>query len=882
MSQAFDDTRQHARAVRDGSAELPRGRDAIKALIAPLKARQDFGSVRRILERVRERDGDADRWVVQQLALATYKDDEQVPGLRFAAALALLDAIGLRDPALADRETLGLGGAVYKRMWEQGGQLEHLHTALAFYGAGWERGDPSHDPDGRLYNAVNAAFIMDVLGSRARVIARRSGTPETAAARWHAQARELREQALLLAEAQVAAQPGNYWALVTHAELLYGLGSWDAAGSSLARAAELEPPDAWTVQSTARQLMALARALPAVDAPPGEGVPPEAWPAPWRAIARLFGPHARFAVDAYRGKVGLALSGGGFRASLFHLGVLARLAEMDVLRSVEVLSTVSGGSIVGAHYVLELQKLLESKADGEIGRDDLVALVRRLQRDFCDGVAKNMRMRTLTSLAANLRMAFSSRYTRSNRLGELYERHFYARVADRHQGRPREMRDLLVEPAGEARPFKPRVHNWRRRAKVPILLLNATSLNSGHNWQFTGRWMGEPPETFDAGVDMNERYRRLWYEQAPEDALRRWRLGDAVAASACVPGLFEPLVLEGLYPGRTVRLVDGGVHDNQGVEALIGEGCTLVLCSDASGQMADLRRPPDNRLGVPLRANSILMDRVREAQYQDLRARVDSRSLQGLFFVHMKQGLDVAPLDWTGCDDPSAVPMQSVATTAHGIDKTLQRQLAAIRTDLDAFSELECELLMLSGYLMSEQQFRVLQQQHRKAGEAGTWGGYDVHAPRGEWSFLRLEALARLPPDASDARRQEIERQIEASGKLFFRVWFLSPALRGIAIAAALAAVALAIGWLARNWGATYELRWTSARVGQVALGAVLLAAAFVWPLLKWLQPASAMRGVLYKLGAAFGGWAAGWVHLKLFDPLFLRIGRVQRLLRLR
>ena len=29
------------------------------------------------------------------------------------------------------------------------------------------------------------------------------------------------------------------------------------------------------------------------------------------------------------GKVGLALSGGGFRASLFHLGVLARLAELD-------------------------------------------------------------------------------------------------------------------------------------------------------------------------------------------------------------------------------------------------------------------------------------------------------------------------------------------------------------------------------------------------------------------------------------------------------------------------------------------------------------------------------------------------------------------------
>jgi hypothetical protein len=479
-------------------------------------------------------------------------------------------------------------------------------------------------------------------------------------------------------------------------------------------------------------------------------------------------------------------------------------------------------------------------------------------------------------------MAFGRRYTRSNRLGELYERHFYDRVADRHQGRPREMRDLLVDPAGESRPFKPRAHNWRRRAKVPVLVLNATSLNSGHNWQFTGRWMGEPPETFDSGIDMNERYRRLWYEQAPSDALRRWRLGDAVAASACVPGLFEPLVLDGLYPGRTVRLVDGGVHDNQGVEALLGEGCTLVLASDASGQMADVRRPPDNRVGVPLRANSILMDRVREAQYQELRARVDSRSLQGLFFVHMKQGLDVAPLDWTDCDDPTAVPPSSVATTDYGIDKTLQRQLAAMRTDLDSFSELECELLMLSGYRMTEHQFRVLQRQHEASGEQGTWGGFDVHAPRGDWSFLKLEELARLPPDASDARRQEIDRQIALSSVLFFRVWFLSPLLRGVAIAAGLALAVLAVAWVARHWGVVYELRWGGATVGQIAIAALLLAAGLLVPALKWLRPSEAMRGLLYKLGAAVVGWLAGHLHLAVFDPVFLRIGRVKRLLRLR
>ena len=48
--------------------------------------------------------------------------------------------------------------------------------------------------------------------------------------------------------------------------------------------------------------------------------------------------------------VGLALSGGGFRATVFHLGVLARLADENRLEQVTVLSTVSGGSLSGALF----------------------------------------------------------------------------------------------------------------------------------------------------------------------------------------------------------------------------------------------------------------------------------------------------------------------------------------------------------------------------------------------------------------------------------------------------------------------------------------------------------------------------------------------------
>jgi NTE family protein len=60
--------------------------------------------------------------------------------------------------------------------------------------------------------------------------------------------------------------------------------------------------------------------------------------------------------------------------------VLARMAEMRLLRRVEVISTVSGGSIVGALYYLHVKRLLESKPDAEIADADYVEIVRSIHR----------------------------------------------------------------------------------------------------------------------------------------------------------------------------------------------------------------------------------------------------------------------------------------------------------------------------------------------------------------------------------------------------------------------------------------------------------------------------------------------------------------------
>src|SRR5262249_29990428 len=150
-----------------------------------------------------------------------------------------------------------------------------------------------------------------------------------------------------------------------------------------------------------------------------------------------------------------------------------------------------------------------------------------------------------------------------------------------------------------------------------------------------------------AEIEGNYQLRRMYHDEAPAlktvwrnrflrpfapPDYQRIRLGEAVAASSCVPSLFEPLVFPGLYDGKVVRLVDGGVHDNQGIASLLEQDCTAIIVSDASGQMETEDDPSGGRLGVSLRAFSVSMTRVRQAQFRELAARRRSGLLKSLAF----------------------------------------------------------------------------------------------------------------------------------------------------------------------------------------------------------------------------------------------------------
>ncbi len=128
-------------------------------------------------------------------------------------------------------------------------------------------------------------------------------------------------------------------------------------------------------------------------------------------------------------KLGLARSGGGFRASLFHLGALKRLAELDSLRYLSVTSTVSGGSILGALYLLHL-KLCLQRAIGPLCRDDYVGIVDDMDVDLRRAVQCNLRTRLLLNPPDNLAGVCLGR-SLGRRMAWLYTRVLYRPIIER-------------------------------------------------------------------------------------------------------------------------------------------------------------------------------------------------------------------------------------------------------------------------------------------------------------------------------------------------------------------------------------------------------------------------------------------------------------------
>jgi predicted acylesterase/phospholipase RssA len=840
------------------------GYEELRTYAKKMKGYSAFTYARRLLEqavsKITPNHPDYE-YLIQQLAISTYKDVDLPLIQRLDRALKILGALGLDGSQ--NPETLGIAGSIYKQKWQAEKRNSDLKLSSRYYTTGHEV-DMTLVEVSKAVSADSASPPQSGYSARAFKKGHRFGWPGINAAlmldvddqkdRANALRRQIADhlsKVVTIPEAEFADNDGydRFWIGATLAEAYFGLGQFDKASEALEKVSEKVDP--WKLQVFAQQLIRVAE-------------PRKTQKQAREILERIVG-DANIVQDAVRGKVGLALSGGGFRASLYHLGVLAKLAELDVLKHVEAISCVSGGSIIGTLYYIELRRLLQTKDDGQI---DYVDLVKRVTERFVSGIQKNIRIRLFWNPWTNIKMIFLPRYSRTVRAGELMEELLYKGAADGEGDDKRWINEMFIEPYDAKLTFQPKNDNWRRINKIPILILNATCLNTGNNWQFTASWMGEPPPPNEHEFDGKARLRRTYYHEAPKTC-NEIRLGTAVGASACVPGVFEPIILDRLYDGYIVRLVDGGVFDNQGLSALVDLGCESLLISDGSGQTKSDVNPHAGSLAPLARANDITMQCVRDAQLRHLQMERRIELVSRTMTVHLKKDLGPTPINWIKCMDP-VPPAPNNPSLPYGILRSLQNYMSATRTDLDSFSDAEAYALMTSGYLMAEQCARIELR--------GTVEDERLDAASDpSWEFLTVrDELTKTASKAHD----RLERILKASHAKAFKVFRICPwQATGLFLL-----VALFLSGLV--WGLTLLPVWKGAISFVEAHQIWLAIGIFAVLLAKIIADGIAFRHfrplmlittpikMLSAIAVGIVGWIAAAIQLKVFDPLYLWYGR--------
>ena len=278
--------------------------------------------------------------------------------------------------------------------------------------------------------------------------------------------------------------------------------------------------------------------------------------------------------------LGLALSGGGFRASLFHLGSLWRLNELGCLRKLDVITSVSGGSIIAgvlAHNWKELS--WKQMPQGDLATNFRLKIEAPL-RALCS--------RTIDIKAVLLGL-FSPFRSVAGEIALAYDEHLF---------HGRTLQELPEEEPG----------------KTPRFIFYATSLQTGSGVRISRKYLAD----YKVGrIDHPD-----------------FRLSKVVAASSAFPPIISPIIftfedvsiwqpMKGTYLHNRISLknrlvlADGGVYDNMGLEA-IWDRCRIVLVSDAGSPMDIQERPFINPLGQLGRIRNLFIAQTRALRKRKL------------------------------------------------------------------------------------------------------------------------------------------------------------------------------------------------------------------------------------------------------------------------
>jgi hypothetical protein len=224
---------------------------ALNDLFKAAKKEGDFLMAKKIIEKMREMNKD-DVYLIQQHALATYKSGSPSPLEALSEAKQILEQLHPRTSG--DVETLGLWGAIHKRLWEATGDRAALDEGVWVYERAFVM-KLDH------YTGINCAYMLD---DRARL-----QTDPSEATADHVVARRIRRRLLEIVDTALRTMPrdaaGNtqveqwYWLEATKVEAMLGLGDpgFAAARDELFAKA----PEPWMKTATEEQLSKLASRL---------------------------------------------------------------------------------------------------------------------------------------------------------------------------------------------------------------------------------------------------------------------------------------------------------------------------------------------------------------------------------------------------------------------------------------------------------------------------------------------------------------------------------------------------------------------------------------------------------------------------------------------
>lgn len=370
-------------------------------------------------------------------------------------------------------------------------------------------------------------------------------------------------------------------------------------------------------------------------------------------------------------KIGLALSGGGSRAIAFHLGCLRALHQLGILEKVAVISTVSGGSVIGALYAASDESFsdFESRVRGLLSQGLVNPAIRKA---LTTGEGLKAAICWLLLVVFNLFVLAISLVIRTIAL--------LVPPAARKGWLPSKIRVPLNRFASRTtilqRVLDDDLFCGLRLSDLPtsrpLLIVNAADLRTGSAFYFSREGSGS------------------WRLGKLVDA--ETTLAHAVTASAAYPLLLPALdemlpfdKRDGSRREERVNLTDGGVYDNLGLAPLwpdrdpsislnVSNVNMIICCRAGYGLRFD---PPSQFLLARMTsAFACIHDRAQNAAVKRLFDLKESGKLKGFLLPYLGQAddrLKFPPADLVTRGDAYAYPTDFAAMPIEWIDKLGRR-----------------------------------------------------------------------------------------------------------------------------------------------------------------------------------------------------------------